>query len=206
MNSSRPLRIGAVLFENFEILDFFGPLEMFALLKEDAVITVIAEKAGVVQSSGGPSAHADMAMAAAHSFDVLLIPGGIGTRKEMLNEPFMRELVRLAETSALVMTVCTGSYLLAKTGLLDGRKATTNKKVFRMVADAVPAVDWISHARWVEDGKYLTSSGISAGIDLSLAVIGKRFSKERALEIADHAEYEWHQDSSWDPFADINGL
>ena len=206
MKPDPPIHIGAVLFENFEILDFFGPLEMFGLLKEEAEITVIAEKAGAVKSSGGPSGHAEVAMEDAHGFDVLLIPGGIGTRKEMHNGPFMRELVRLAEASRLVMTVCTGSYLLAKTGLLDGRKTTTNKKVFRMVAEAAPAVEWIAKARWVRDGKYLTSSGISAGMDLSLAVIAELFSHERAGEIADHAEYEWHEDPAWDPFADINGL
>src|SRR5262245_51936844 len=115
MNASSPIQVGAILFEGFELLDFFGPLEMFGLLQEDARITVIAEKTGSVKSSGGPSAIAEATMADSQGFDVLLIPGGIGTRREIRNPPFMTELTRLTEASKVVATVCTGSLLLAKT-------------------------------------------------------------------------------------------
>jgi transcriptional regulator GlxA family with amidase domain len=201
MSNSSPIQAGAVLFENFELLDFFGPLEMFSLLEGDAKITVLAEKAGPVKSVGGPSALAEAAMAGAVGFDVLLIPGGIGTRREMNNPKFLAELKRLAEASRIVATVCTGSLLLAKTGLLDGRKATTNKRVFQLVKSHAPKVEWVAKARWVEDGKYFTSSGVSAGMDMTLAVIAKLRGREKSLEIASQAEYEWHEDASWDPFA-----
>ncbi|HTQ30005.1 MAG TPA: DJ-1/PfpI family protein, partial [Opitutaceae bacterium] len=202
MNASSPLRIGAVLFDGFELLDFFGPLEMFGLLESEAKITVVAEKAGPVKSSAGPSGVAEVTLADSGGFDILLIPGGIGTRREMTSVPFLAELKRLAEASRIVATVCTGSLLLAKTGLLDGRRATSNKRAFQLVKRAVPTVEWVAKARWVEDGKYFTSSGVSAGMDMALAVIAKLRGRERALQVASRAEYEWHEDSSWDPFAE----
>jgi transcriptional regulator GlxA family with amidase domain len=113
----------------------------------------------------------------------------------------LAELKRLAEASKLVATVCTGSLLLAKTGLLDGRKATSNKRVFQLVANSAPKVNWIAKARWVEDGKYFTASGVSAGMDMALAVIARLCSREKSLELARRAEYEWHEDASRDPFA-----
>jgi transcriptional regulator GlxA family with amidase domain len=206
MNTSSPIHVGAVLFEGFELLDLFGPLEMFGLLEGDARITVMAEEVGPVRSSGGPCAMAEATMAGSEGFDVLLIPGGIGTRKEITNPQFLAKLKRLAEASRIVTTVCTGSLLLAKTGLIAGRKATSNKRVFQLVTSYAPKVNWIAKARWVEDGKYFTSSGISAGMDMTLAVIAKLRGRETSLQIATRGEYQWHEDSSWDPFAAVAGL
>lgn len=198
--------MGAILFEGFELLDFFGPLEMFGLLEGAARITVAAEKTGAVKSNSGPCGLADATMAGCAGFDVLLIPGGIGTRKEMANAQFLGELKRLAEASRMVATVCTGSLLLAKTGLLDGRKATTNKRVLQQVTAYAPKVNWVAKARWVEDGKYFTASGVSAGMDMALAVIARFCGRETSLQVAGRAEYEWHEDSSRDPFATAAGF
>jgi transcriptional regulator GlxA family with amidase domain len=206
MNNTSPIHVGAVLFEGFELLDLYGPLEMFGLLEGGAKITIVAEKAGPVRSSAGPCGIAEATMASSDGFEVLLIPGGIGTRKELTNEQFLVELKRLAEASRIVATVCTGSLLLATTGLIDGCKATSNKRVFQLVRTAAPKVNWTAKARWVEDGKYFTSSGVSAGMDMTLAVIAKLRGRETSLQIARRAEYEWHQDSSWDPFAAAAGL
>lgn len=195
-----------MLFDGFELLDFYGPLEMFGLLEGDARITVVAEKIGAVKSAAGPSGMADATMAESNGFDVLLVPGGIGTRKQITNPQFLADLKRLAEASQIVATVCTGSLLLARTGLLDGCKATTNKRVFQLVQTSAPKVNWMAKARWVEDGKYFTSSGVSAGMDMALAVIARLCSREKSLEIASRAEYEWHEDSSGDPFAAAAGL
>ena len=122
------------------------------------------------------------------------------------NPQFIAGLKRLAEASRIVTTVCTGSLLLARTGLLDGRKATSNKRVFQLVKGYAPKVEWIAKARWMEDGKYFTSSGVSAGMDMTLAVIAKLCGREKSLEIASGAEYEWHEESSWDPFAAVAGV
>jgi len=179
---------------------------MFGLLEDAAKISIMAEKTGAVKSSSGPCGMAEATMAGSCGIDVLLIPGGIGTRKEMANPAFLAELKRLAEVSRMVATVCTGSLLLARTGLLDGRKATSNKRVFQQVKNYAPKVNWVAKARWVEDGKYFTSSGVSAGMDMALAVIAKLCGRETSLQIASRAEYEWHEDSSWDPFAAAAGL
>lgn len=205
MTTSPPIHVAAVLFEGFELLDLYGPLEMFGLLEGEAKITVAAEKTGPVRSSSGPCGVAEATMSGSGGFDVLLIPGGIGTRREMTNPEFLNELKQLAEASQIVATVCTGSFLLARTGLLDGCKATSNKRVFQLVKSNAPKVEWIAKARWVEDGKYFTSSGVSAGMDMTLAVIAKLCGREKSLQIASKAEYEWHEDSSWDPFASVVG-
>jgi transcriptional regulator GlxA family with amidase domain len=205
MSTPSPIHLGAVLFEGFELLDFYGPLEMFGLLEDGARITVVAEKAGPVRSSAGPCGVAEATMAASGGFDVLLIPGGIGTRREMANPQFLAGLKRLAEASRIVATVCTGSFLLARTGLLDGRKATSNKRVFQQVKSYAPNVEWIAKARWVEDGNYFTSSGVSAGMDMALAVIARLCGRETSLQIARRAEYEWNEDRSRDPFAGAAG-
>lgn len=202
MEASTRIRIGGLLFEGFELLDFYGPLEMFGLLENKVEITILAEQPGAVGSSAGVAGFADIAMEDRVGFDVLLIPGGIGTRTQLVNASFLAELTRLAEASQIVATVCTGSFLLASTGLLDGRRATSNKRVFQLVKSRLPSVQWIRKARWVEDGKYFTSSGVSAGMDMALAVISNLRGRDVALEVASKAEFEWHDDSSWDPFAE----
>jgi transcriptional regulator GlxA family with amidase domain len=104
------------------------------------------------------------------------------------------------------MTVCTGTALLARAGLLDGRQATTNKRAFAWVAAQGPNVHWVREARWVEDGTLVTSSGVSAGIDMALAVIARVGGAELSERLATAAEYDWHRDPRWDPFAKIHGL
>src|SRR5438445_6975443 len=102
---------------------------------------------------------AEAAMAGSRGFDVLLIPGGIGTRNEMANPQFIAGLKRLAEASRIVTTVCTGSLLLARTGLLDGRKSTSNKRVFQLVKGYEQKEECIAKALWMKEGMYYTSSG-----------------------------------------------
>jgi putative intracellular protease/amidase len=195
-----------VLFDGFELLDMFGPLEMFGMLEGRARIVMLAQAPGAVRSNPGPSCMADAALAAAPALDVLLVPGGMGTRRELSNGPFLDELRRQAEKARFVASVCTGSILLASAGLLDGKSATSNKRVFKMVASRWSAVHWVAEARWVEDGRFFTSSGVSAGMDMALGLIARLTDWDTSLEVANRAEYEWHQDKGWDPFARLNGL
>jgi transcriptional regulator GlxA family with amidase domain len=198
-----PLKVGAVLFPGFELLDVFGPLELLPWGKE---IVMLAERPGTVASAQGPEAVAEAALADAGALDVLLVPGGMGTRREVSNQPFLDELRRQAEAARFVASVCTGSALLARTGLLDGRRATTNKRAFAWVSSQGPAVQWVAQARWVEDGKFFTSSGVAAGMDMALGLVAHLFGREASVGIAQTAEYEWHEDPHWDPFARLNGL
>jgi putative intracellular protease/amidase len=143
--------IGAVLFEGFELLDLFGPLEAFGQLNRSGTcgIITVSERAGAVVSAQGPKGIADYHFANCPDVQMLLVPGGIGTRREVENGKlieFLRDRSALAE---LVMSVCTGAGLLARAGLLDGRRATTNKQAFDWPVSQGPRVNWIRQARWV---------------------------------------------------------
>jgi transcriptional regulator GlxA family with amidase domain len=199
-------RLGVVLFPQFELLDVFGPLEMFGVLTGMVEITVIAEKKGPVASAQGPEVVATHDFSDSPPLDLILVPGGFGTRAEVDNPAmlsFLKERVPQAEVG---MTVCTGTALFARAGLLDGRRATTNKMMFQWVSEQGPKVEWVKEARWVEDGDLVTSSGVSAGIDMALAVIARLFGETVARNISVGTEYEWHRDAGWDPFAKIHGL
>ncbi len=198
--------LGVVLFPEFELLDVFGPLEMFGALYGMVQIVMLAEKRGEVASAQGPRAVAEQDWQAAPALDLLLVPGGIGTRNVVENAALLDFLRKRAAAAELVMSVCTGAALLAAAGLLDGRRATTNKRVFAWVAAQGPNVHWVEQARWVEDGKFITSSGVTAGMDMALAVIARLFGADVAEQVALGTEYEWHRDPSWDPFARIHGL
>ena len=104
------------------------------------------------------------------------------------------------------MAVCTDTILLGITGLLDGRRGTTNKLDFTSTVHYAPNVDWVREARWVEDGKFFTSSGVSAGMDMTLAVLADLYGSEKAEETAVGSEYTWHRDADDDPFAKLAGL
>ncbi len=142
----------------------------------------------------------------AESFDLLLIPGGRGTQTEVANPATLNWIASQAPSAEYVMSVCTGTRLLAAAGVLDGRRATTNKLAFHRVADPWPNVEWVKEARWVEDGKFLTSSGVSAGMDMSLAAIALMHGVELAEQVAVWAEYDWHRNKDHDPFAQVYGL
>jgi transcriptional regulator GlxA family with amidase domain len=199
--ASSPLQVGAILFPGFELLDIYGPLELLGLLGDRVAITMLAEIPGEIPSNQGPKGVADVALDTSTQFDVLLIPGGMGTRREVANEPFLRLLHRHARAASYVASICTGSALLAKTGFLDGKNATSNKRAFSWVTSQGPHVNWIRSARWVEDGAIFTSSGVSAGMDMTLGLIQRLFDRDTALMIASGAEYTWHEDKSNDPFA-----
>ena len=196
-----PLKVGAVLFPGFELLDIYGPLEMLGLLGNRIAISMLAVQPGEIPSSAGPKGVAELSLATIRDFDLLLIPGGIGTRS-LVTDPDFLDLLRTSATRArIVACICTGSALLAKIGLLDGHRATSNKIAFDWVTAQGPKVQWIREARWVQDGRFWTSSGISAGIDMTLGLIGHLYGRETSLDVARRAEYLWNENSSEDPFA-----
>jgi transcriptional regulator GlxA family with amidase domain len=203
-----PKIVGALLFDGFELLDVFGPLEAWGMLARggDWQVVTASENGGLVASAQGPRAMADHSLRDCPPLDVVLVPGGIGTRREVNNASILEWLRRRSAEAKVVTSVCTGAALLARAGLLDGRRATSNKGVFHWVTEQGPAVQWVKQARWVEDGPFVTSSGVSAGIDMTLAVIAKVVNPEAAERIAVAMEYDWHKDASWDPFAAIHGL
>lgn len=205
--TDQPLILGAVLYEGFELLDMFGPLEMFtAVAPEVLQVVMIAEKKGAVKAgsmanSPMPTCIADYGFDDAPDLDLILVPGGIGTFAELENDKILSFLRDRAEKAQITASVCSGSALLAKAGLLDGHRATSNKMFFNLAVTQSDKVAWIEAARWVEDGKFVTSSGVSAGIDMALAIIARLFGNELAETIAKGAEYIWHREADVDPFA-----
>ena len=204
MGSKRTL--GVVLFEGFELLDVFGPLEMFGLAADHFEIRLISETGGVVASRQGPKSVCDDSFQSAPAINVLLVPGGIGTRGEVNNPVMLNWLKERSQQAELVASVCTGSALLAKAGVLDGLRATSNKQAFAWASSQSEKVQWQQQARWVEDGKVFSSSGVSAGIDMALAVIAKLVSQQAAEEAANYAEYSWQREANCDPFASVVGV
>lgn len=193
--------IGIVLFQGFEILDVFGPIEMFGMYPENFEICLVAERDGEVASAQGPRSVVDHTFRDDIHYDVLLVPGGQGTRREVSNPAMLDWLTERSAKAQYVTSVCTGSAVLAKAGILDGIRATSNKMNFEWVVTQGPKVEWVREARWVEDGSFFTSSGVSAGMDMSLALVEKILDREAADKAALWAEYDWHKDSAWDPFA-----
>ncbi len=192
--------IGIVLYPMFETLDVFGPVEVFGNVTQGLKVVTVAEKAGPVTSAQGPKVEADYGFDDCPPLDLLLVPGGMGTLAEVKNPAMLNWLRERAEKAEIVMSVCSGSAILAEAGLLDGRKATSNKRYFQVAVDHGPKVNWIRKARWVDDGDRVTSSGVSAGIDMSLAVIARLYGEATADKIADLTEYQWHRDADNDPF------
>ena len=196
-------RVGALFFDGFELLDIFGPLEMFGVLTDHFEIVTVAERRGTFKSAQGPTIAVDRSFADCEKLDVLLVPGGIGTRREVSNPVLIKFLVDRYPELEWLASICTGAGLLARAGLLDGLRATTNKAVFEWPVSQGPKTTWVHAARWVEDGNIVTASGVAAGIDMALALIGKLVGDGIATRVANGTEYDWHRDASWDPFAKL---
>jgi putative intracellular protease/amidase len=192
--------VGIVLYPGFEVLDVFGPVEMWSYVPEFNVIFV-AQTVGTVRSANGVSVVADYSFESAPPLDIMMVPGGIGTRTELQNPRFVEYLRMQHARTEITSSVCTGAVLLAKAGILSGHRATSNKLYFSWAVDEDPSVDWIVKARWVEDGKLFTSSGVSAGTDMALGLVQKLYGLDRARLLARSLEYEWHEDPTVDPFA-----
>ena len=203
-----PIHVGALLYPDFELLDVFGPLEMFSMLGHArARIHMIAAKAGPVPSAMaadgplGPHAMADYGYADAPPLDILLVPGGFGTIPGLADEALLGFIRERAATTPVLASVCTGSALLARAGVLDGHRATTNKQLFDLARGQSDRVTWVEAARWVDDGPVVTSSGVSAGMDMALALIERLLGAETAEQVAVATEYTRHRDPDTDPFA-----
>jgi putative intracellular protease/amidase len=167
----------------------------------DFQVIFIAQKAGPVPSNQKVAAVADYSFETAPPLDIMMVPGGDGTYTELDNPVFLDFLRAQDRHTLLTTSVCSGSWLLAKAGLLEGRRATSNKMFFHVALSQPAKVDWVKHARWVEDGKYITSSGVSAGIDMALGVVARFHGRDQARQLARAVEYQWSEDPDNDPFA-----
>ncbi len=194
------MKIAVLLFDEFETLDVFGPVEVFGCLKGLFQIKFYSENGGIIKNSHGVLIQTQNLNEIEDEVDIFLIPGGYGTRIEVENENLLKAIRSIDKISKTVFTVCTGSALLAKTGLLDEKVATSNKKAFDWVMTQGDKVLWKRKARWTKDGKYYTSGGVSAGIDMSLGFLQEKYGLDFARNTAFGIEYNWIEDMEEDNF------
>lgn len=194
------MNVAVLLFEDFETLDVFGPVELFGRLKDKYPISFYSFFGGLVKNSHGVSILTENMEEIKNGVDIFLIPGGHGTRKEVNNIQLIDKIRAICQLSKFVLTVCTGSALLAKTGLLDGKKATSNKRAFDWVTTQGENVNWIRKARWTKDEKFYTSAGVSAGMDMTLGFLSDLHGLEFARKTAFEIEYGWVESMDEDNF------
>ncbi len=188
-----------ILYNDFETLDVFGPVEILGRLPEEFNLLFYSLDGGIITSSQNVPVMTRSLSDFKSTRYILFIPGGIGARERVKDEEFIATIRSLGGNAEFILTVCTGSILLAKTGILEGKRATSNKRVFAWTKSA-PGVNWIHKARWVKDGTIYTSSGVSAGMDMALGFVSDLLGHPAALQVSHEIEYVWNEDSGCDPF------
>lgn len=194
-------RVGIVCFSDVEVLDFSGPFEVFSVtrLREETrreepspfEILLVAEHLDPITTAGGMTVLPHCTFENCPRLDILLVPGGWGTRKELKN-PIMIAWLRTRALEVETLTaVCTGSMLLGLAGLLDGLHATTHWRSLDWMRDSYHSVIVEYNKHFVEDGRVFTSAGISAGIDMTLKVVARYFGEDVARATARHMEYPY---------------
>ena len=199
-------RVGIVVFPDVEVLDFCGPFEVFSVtrLNEQArreepspfEVLLVAEQAGTIITTGGMKVTPDHTLEACPPLDILVVPGGWGTRAEIKNPRLLAWIKDRAKQVETLTSVCTGSMLLGQAGLLDGRHATTHWRSLQWMRESFPSVTVEEKLHVVEDGNVLTSAGISAGIDMALRVVARYFGETVARNTARNMEYRYPDDNS----------
>jgi transcriptional regulator GlxA family with amidase domain len=216
---SVPLNFGLVVYPGFQALDVFGPIDALNVLSMHypTKLYIVAETLDPVstktpQAFECPGSAFSESIVPTHTFadapdvDILIVPGGMGNRAPVNMDCAINYIRQVYPRLQYLITVCTGSWLVARAGVLDGKRATTNKASYKKIAGLCPQVNWVGHARWVVDGNIWTSSGVSAGLDVTFAFLEKVYGDGVAASIANWLEYERHTDPSWDPFANLYGI
>lgn len=191
----RTRNVAIVLYDKVEILDFAGPYEAFmsgSNRGQDFRVFSVAEQARPVITFGNLSINPAYTFDNFPKPDILLIPGGPGSRKEMHNNVLIDWIRTQAEEAELLLSVCTGALIVVSTGLVEGMQLTTNRLAMEELRQvAPPTATILDDVRYVDNGNVIFSAGVSAGIDMSLYVIGKLLGQERALQAARLMEYDW---------------
>lgn len=199
-SSSGRTRVGILVFDDVEVLDFCGPFEVFSVAQPrgetDEVrrlfqVHVIAERKEMVSCRNGLMVMPHHSIDNHPPLDILLIPGGRGTRRARTNPSLLAWIAEQHKRVSLTTSVCTGAFLLAANGLLDGMAATTHWASIDWLREHHPAIDVREDVRYVDAGRIVTSAGVSAGIDMALHVVERLHGRDVAVQTARHMEYRW---------------
>jgi transcriptional regulator GlxA family with amidase domain len=199
-------RVGILVFSEVEVLDFCGPFEVFSVTRLDETrrreepspfdVTLIAESREVVVATGGLKVLPDCTLDECPPLDVLVVPGGWGTRRGLQNPRLIEWIASRGRVVPTLTSVCTGAMLLGQAGLLDGRRATTHWRSLAWMRESFPNVTVEDRLHVVEDGNVVTSAGISAGIDMALRVVARVCGESVARATARQMEYRFPSDNS----------
>ena len=196
MTEMTPRHVQVLIFDDVEVLDFAGPFEVFGVTGiRSGPAPFRVETVGLskkpIRARNGLEVRPSTSIEETPPCDVLVLPGGFGTRREMHNATLLEWIRRQAPDAEAILSVCTGALLLARAGLLDGLDATTHHVAFEELSHASPTTNVLRGARYVDNGHIVTSAGISAGIDASLYVVAKLLGHAVAAETAEYMEYDW---------------
>lgn len=187
--------VAILLFDDVEVLDFAGPFEVFSVtdrINDGALFDVhtVAENTHAIAARNGLSVNPNCALVDCPRPDILIVPGGYGTRALLKKEHVIQWIQRVSEEAELILSVCSGALVLAKAGLLEGLQATTHHLVFDDLVSLAPNTEILRDRRYVDNGSIITSAGVSAGIDMSLYVVERLLGREYAIKTAAYIEYE----------------
>ncbi len=197
-------QVGILIFPDVEVLDFCGPFEVFSVTRLDDArrretpspfeVRLVAETRDVVVATGGLKVTPDCTLAECPPLDVLVVPGGWGTRRLLEHRPILDWIAARGVAVPRLTSVCTGALLLGRAGLLDGRRATTHWRSLDLLREVAPGVVVEDGLRVVVDGRVVTSAGISAGIDMALRVVADTYGERIGRETARQMEYPYPED------------
>ena len=188
--------VAILIFDEVEVLDFCGPFEVFSVAGApgDARyfnVYTVAERTTPVMARNGLSVNPRYNITDCPTPDVLVVPGGYGVRREIENPVVMGWIAEQAARAELTTSVCTGSWLLGRLGLLDGLHATTHWRSLDRLREIAPQATVLEDVRFVDNGRIITSAGISAGIDMALHVVARLHGTDVASQTARYMEYDW---------------
>ena len=188
------LRIAIAVFEDVEELDFAGPWEVLTAWRDlgadDVEVLLVGESTALVTCAKGMRVAPEMSWSDVGNVDVLVYPGGRGTRAQLGNETIRARMRALKEGGTLMTSVCTGALVYADAGLLDGRPATTYWRAFEELLPLGQDIEPRPDQRFVDDGEVITAAGVSAGIDMALHLVGRLDSPDRAREVRRYIQYD----------------
>src|ERR671926_873029 len=207
-NNKVPLLVGILIFDQVELFDVAGPFEVFSVTRLNEKekgerewsspfkLLLIAETLSQISTIGGLRLSPDVSFETCPKLDLLIVPGGLGTRREVNNDRLVRWIADRLVESKITASVCTGSSLLGKAGLLDGRESTTHFQAFDFLRQSAPNTKIREDVLFTLAEPIFTSAGVSAGIDLALRIVSHFFGEEVGMATARHMEYPYPQSNT----------